>query len=44
MVLDRDPLADVANLSSVALTVKRGIRYPHRDYRPVTEAEVKSGT
>ncbi|HXO65027.1 MAG TPA: amidohydrolase family protein [Steroidobacteraceae bacterium] len=44
VVLDRDPLADVANLSSVALTVKRGIRYPHRDYRPVTEAEVKSGT
>jgi imidazolonepropionase-like amidohydrolase len=34
VVLGKDPLADVGNLRSVELTVKRGIRYPHRDYRP----------
>ena len=39
VVLEKDPLADVANLGSIDLTVKRGIRYPQRDYRPVTEAE-----
>jgi imidazolonepropionase-like amidohydrolase len=39
VVLEKDPLADVDNLRSVDYTVKRGIRYPHRDYRPVTEAE-----
>ncbi|MGB6603345.1 MAG: amidohydrolase family protein [Steroidobacteraceae bacterium] len=39
VVLGKNPLADVDNLRSVDLTVKRGIRYPHRDYTPVTEAE-----
>lgn len=34
VVLEKDPFADVANLRSVDLTVKRGVRYPHSDYRP----------
>jgi imidazolonepropionase-like amidohydrolase len=33
VVLDKDPLADVANLRSVSLTVKRGVRYFRPDRR-----------
>ena len=34
VVLARDPLADMANLSSIALVVKRGHRYDRSEYRP----------
>jgi imidazolonepropionase-like amidohydrolase len=36
VILERDPLAGLANLRSVVLTVKRGREYPRRDYRPGT--------
>jgi imidazolonepropionase-like amidohydrolase len=39
--LAKDPLADIANVKSVTLTVKRGKPYPRRDYRPITSAEAK---
>ena len=35
----RNPLDDIANLKSVVLTVKRGVRYPRSDYRPTYVAE-----
>jgi imidazolonepropionase-like amidohydrolase len=41
VVLAKDPLADIDNLKSVTLTVKRGIRYPRSDYRPITADEAK---
>jgi imidazolonepropionase-like amidohydrolase len=41
LVLDKDPLQDIANIRSVNLTVKRGVRYPHADYKPTTEADLK---
>jgi imidazolonepropionase-like amidohydrolase len=40
VVLTADPLADIANIRSVAMTVKRGRAYPRSDYRPVTKAEM----
>ncbi|MFD1611192.1 amidohydrolase family protein [Sphingomonas tabacisoli] len=33
VVLSKDPLAEIENLRSVELTVKRGRDYPHSDYR-----------
>ncbi len=36
VVLDRNPLADIANIHSVAFVVKRGIRYSRADYKPAT--------
>jgi imidazolonepropionase-like amidohydrolase len=40
VVLERDPIADIANLRSVLFTVKRGHRFDRADYRPITSAEV----
>lgn len=40
VVLTRDPTADIANLRSVAMTVKRGRRFDRSDYRPITRDEV----
>ncbi|HYJ53457.1 MAG TPA: amidohydrolase family protein [Allosphingosinicella sp.] len=39
VVLERDPLADIANMRSVQFTVKRGRRYDRADYRPITAEE-----
>jgi cytosine/adenosine deaminase-related metal-dependent hydrolase len=39
VVLARDPIADIANLRSVVLTVKRGRVFERRDYRPITREE-----
>ena len=41
VILDKNPLDGIANLHSVSLVVKRGIRYPRADYRPVTVEEMK---
>jgi imidazolonepropionase-like amidohydrolase len=40
VVLARDPLADIANMRSVTLTVKRGRAWPRDDFRAVTEEEL----
>ena len=40
VVLARDPLADIANMRSVVLTVKRGRAYPREEFRAVTEEEL----
>ena len=40
VVLERDPVADIANLRSVLFTVKRGRRFDRADYRPITAEEV----
>lgn len=39
--LSQNPLTDIAALRKVTLTVKRGVRYPRHDYRPLTRAEKK---
>lgn len=39
VVLDRDPLQDIANLRGVAFVVKRGVRYTRADYKPATAAD-----
>jgi imidazolonepropionase-like amidohydrolase len=36
LVLDRDPLQDIANVRSVDFVVKRGTRYSRSDYKPAT--------
>lgn len=41
VVLTRNPLADIANLRSVYMVIKHGIRYPRSSYKPVTAAEMK---
>ncbi|WP_404713516.1 amidohydrolase family protein [Sphingomonas sp. MMS24-J13] len=41
VVLTRDPSADIANIRSIALTVKRGRTYKRADYVPVRPDEVK---
>ena len=40
VVLTRDPLADIANIRTIEMTVKRGRAYPRGDYRPATKAEL----
>jgi imidazolonepropionase-like amidohydrolase len=40
VVLNRNPLLDITNIRTVFITVKHGIRYPHRAYKPVTAAQV----
>jgi hypothetical protein len=37
----KDPTADIENLDTVTLTIKRGKPYRRRDYRPITKAEAK---
>lgn len=39
VVLERDPVADIANLRSVLLIVKNGRRFDRADYRPITAEE-----
>jgi hypothetical protein len=39
VVLAKDPLADIDNLRSITLTVKRGRDYPRSGYRPITRDE-----
>jgi imidazolonepropionase-like amidohydrolase len=39
--LSKDPLADIANLKSVTLTLKRGKPFAPKDYIPITAAEAK---
>jgi len=34
VVLAKDPLADITNLSSIELVVKRGHRYDRAEYKP----------
>jgi imidazolonepropionase-like amidohydrolase len=38
--LSENPLAAKARWRSVVLTVKRGMRYWRRDYKPITAAEM----
>ena len=38
--LASDPLQNLAAIHSVELTVKRGVRFPRKDYRPLTSEEV----
>ena len=39
--LTKDPLADIGNLRSVVLTVKRGRPFARTDYKPISEDETK---
>jgi imidazolonepropionase-like amidohydrolase len=39
--LTKNPLDDIANIRSVTLTVKRGLQYFRKDYRPITKDEAK---
>ena len=41
LVLTRDPLADIANLKSLELTLKRGRAYPRADFKPPTEKDLE---
>jgi hypothetical protein len=41
VVLARDPTADLENLKSIELTVKRGREHRRADFVPLTEAELK---
>lgn len=40
MFVERSPLESLDNLKTVFLTVKRGIRYPRKDYLPVRPEEM----
>jgi imidazolonepropionase-like amidohydrolase len=40
VVLADDPLADIENIRSIRMTVKRGTQYRRADYPPVTEEEL----
>ncbi len=40
VVLERDPVADIANMRSVLFTVKRGRRLDRADYRPISSEEI----
>lgn len=39
--LAKDPLADITNVKSVSLTLKRGKAFPRREYLPITKDEAK---
>jgi imidazolonepropionase-like amidohydrolase len=41
VVLRKNPLENIANVRSVVMVVKHGIRYLHSDYKPVTAEELK---
>ncbi|MBL8553547.1 MAG: hypothetical protein JNL41_04655, partial [Phenylobacterium sp.] len=41
-VFARDPGADIANLKSLELTVKRGREYRRADFRPLTKDEMEA--
>jgi imidazolonepropionase-like amidohydrolase len=38
--VEKSPLENIGNLRTVVLTVKRGVRYPRADYRPVRPEEM----
>ncbi|MEX1148021.1 MAG: amidohydrolase family protein [Sphingomonadales bacterium] len=38
--VSKDPLADIANLRTVTLTVKRGTGYPRSEYKPIEPGEL----
>ena len=40
IVTTRDPAADIANLETLELTVKRGREYWRADFRPLTREEM----
>jgi imidazolonepropionase-like amidohydrolase len=40
VVLAADPLADIGNIRSIEMTVKRGREYRRADYLPVTAEEM----
>jgi len=39
--LQGNPLADITNLKTVTMTVKRGTQYLRRDYKPIAAEEAK---
>ncbi len=41
IVLTRDPTADIQNLKSLELTIKRGRVYPRADFKLLTDADLK---
>jgi imidazolonepropionase-like amidohydrolase len=41
MFVAKSPLADIDNLKTVTMTVKRGVLYRRSDYRPITKDEAK---
>ena len=41
VILERDPLQDIANVRSVLTVVKHGLQYPRSAYHPVTAEEMK---
>jgi imidazolonepropionase-like amidohydrolase len=40
VAIERDPVADIANLRSVRFTVRRGRRFERADYRPISREEM----
>lgn len=40
VVLERDPVADIANMRSVLFTVKNGRRFDRSDFRPISPEEI----
>jgi hypothetical protein len=40
VVLERDPVADIANMRSILFTVKHGRRFARTDYRPIGREEM----
>ena len=41
IVLTRDPLADIQNLKSLELTIKRGRTYRRADFKPLTKQDLE---
>jgi adenine deaminase len=41
VILDKDPTADIANVRSVYMVVKRGIRYLRSSYKPASAEDLK---
>jgi predicted amidohydrolase YtcJ len=41
IVLARDPLADIENLKSLELTIKRGRAYPRADFKPLSPKDLE---
>jgi imidazolonepropionase-like amidohydrolase len=41
VVLNKNPLENIANIRSVYMVIKRGVRYSRSAYKPVTSKEMK---
>ena len=41
IVLTRDPTADIENLKSLELTVKRGRAYPRAAFKPLAKGDIE---